>query len=81
MQVLDDYRCDGCKLVSKEAPPAKDGEGTSADDGAAHVPTLCASSRTPAAELRCALGESAALRALVERLLADDLLWVELNEL
>jgi hypothetical protein len=33
--VLDDYRCDGCKLVSKEAPPAKDGEGTSADDGAA----------------------------------------------
>ena len=35
MQVLDDYRCDGCKLVSKEAPPAKDGEGTSADDGAA----------------------------------------------
>ena len=33
--MLDDYRCDGCKLVSKEAPPAKDGEGTSADDGAA----------------------------------------------
>ena len=33
--MLDDYRCDGCKLVSKETPPAKDGEGTSADDGAA----------------------------------------------